>query len=192
MRVRTANPTSAENDTAETAGIDDLTGLLDETGFVACAKETFWASQEGEAPLTLAYFDFETDGTGANADSGVIPPILISMACKLREFYRATDILGRVGDHRLAALLAQYADDAVPVVEGVHAITEATADVDRLVLTIGMVHATPGGTLDQLMDDADLRIKEIRRRDSTTSTHLGDGGARVPAKHQKRRTRNSR
>ena len=179
--------------TARDVGVDDLTGLCDGDEFFALANETLLACQQHKAPVALVYFDFEIDDTGPSAaDPGVIIPALVTMAHKLRAFYRATDILGRVGDYRLAALFAQYADNAVPVVEGVHAITEATDDVDRLVLTIGIVHATPGGTLDQLQHDADLRIKEIRRRESSATRHDQPGPAHVPAKHSKRRARNSR
>ena len=179
--------------TADDVGVDDLTGLCDDAGFFALANEMFLACQQHDAPVALAYFDFEIDEPGRSvADPGVITPALITMAHKLREFYRATDILGRVGDYRLAALFAQYTDNAVPIVEGVHAITDATDSADRLMLTIGMVHATPGGTLDQLMHDADLRIKEIRRRESSTTRHDEHGPAHVPAKHSKRRARTSR
>ena len=179
--------------TAVDVGVDDLTGLCDETGFFALANEMLLACQQHNAPVALAYFDFEIDDPGrSDADPGEITPTLISMAHKLREFYRATDILGRVGDYRLAALFAQYTDNAVPVVEGVHAITEATDSADRLLLTIGMVHAAPGRTLEQLMHDADLRTKEVRRGDSSATRHDEQGPAHVPAKHSKYRARTSR
>ena len=179
--------------TADDVGVDNLTGLCDDAGFFALANEMLLACQQHDAPVALVYFDFEIDDTGrSGADPGVITPALITMAHKLRAFYRATDILGRVGDYRLAALFAQYTDNAVPVVEGVHAITDATDFADKLILTIGMVHATPGRTLDQLMHDAGLRTKEIRRRESSATRHDEHGPAHVPAKHSKRRARNSR
>ena len=194
MRVRTAKATPPVNGgTAGEARIDGLTGVYDHAGFVALANEMFLSSQQRDAPLTLAYFDFAIDDAGgSSADTDMITQALISMAYKLRDFYRGTDILGRVGDYRLAALLAEYADNAVPVVEGAHAISDANESADRLVLTIGMVHANPGGSLDQLMHDADLRIKGIRRRDLSTTRHDNHGPARVPAKHSKQRTRNGR
>jgi GGDEF domain-containing protein len=179
--------------TADDVGNDNLTGLCDDAGFLALANEMLLACQQHNAPVALAYFDFEIDDTSrSGTDPGVITSALITMADKLRQFYRATDILGRVGDYRLAALFAQYTDNAVPIVEGAHAITDATDSADNLILTIGMVHATPGGTLDQLMHDADLRIKEIRRRESSTTRHDQHGPAHVPAKHSKRRARNTR
>ena len=80
----------------------------------------------------------------------------------------------------------------MPVVEGVHAVTDTTASADKLVLIIGMVHATPDGTLDQLMHDTDLRTKEIRRRDASTTRHDNRRQTRVPAKHSKYRARSGR
>jgi GGDEF domain-containing protein len=194
VRVRTANPKSPANGRkADEAGIDTLTGVYDHAGFVALANETFLSSQQRDAPLTLAYFDFEIDDGGESAAGiDMITPALVSMAQKLRDFYRDTDILGRVGDYRLGALLAEYADNAVPVVEGAHAITDATDSADSLILTIGMVHARTGGTLEQLMHDADLRTKEIRRRDANTTRSDNQGPARVPVKHSKQRAKSGR
>ncbi len=194
VRVRTAKATPPVNGgTAGEACIDGLTGVYDHAGFVARANEMFLSSQQRDAPLALAYFDFEIDDASrSSADTDMITQALISMAHQLRDFYRETDILGRVGDYRLAALLAEYTDNAVPVVEGAHAITDATDSADRLILTIGMVNATPGGTLAQLMHDADLRTREIRRRDASTTRHDNHGPARVPAKHSKHRARNGR
>ena len=194
MRVRTAKPKAPANGRkADEAGVDALTGVYDHAAFVALANEMFLSSQQRDAPLALAYFDFAIDDAGGSAaDTDMITPALISMAHKLGDFYRGTDILGRVGDYRLAALLAEYTDNAVPVVEGAHAITDATDSADRLILTIGMVHATPGGTLAQLMHDAALRIKEIRRRDIRTTRHDNHGPVRVPAKHSKQRAKTGR
>jgi GGDEF domain-containing protein len=194
VRVRTAKPkTPANGRKADEAGVDALTGVCDHAGFIALANEMFLSSQQRDAPLALAYFDFEIDDAGrSSAGTDMITPALISMAHKLRDFYRGTDIVGRVGEYRLAALLVEYTEDAVPVVEGAHAITDATDSADRLILTIGMVHATPGGTLDQLMHDADLRTKAIRRRFVSTTRHDSHGPTRVPAKHSKQRAKSSR
>jgi GGDEF domain-containing protein len=194
VRVRTANPKSPTNSRKpDEAVIDTLTGVYDHAGFVALAKKKFLSSQRRDAPLTLAYFDFEIDDGGESAAGiDMITSALVSMAHKLRDFYRDTDILGRVGDYRLGALLTEYADNAVPVVEGAHAITDATESANRLILTIGMAHAGAGGTLEQLMHDADLRTKEIRRRDASTTHHDNDGSAPVPAKHSKQRTKSGR
>jgi hypothetical protein len=131
VRVRTAKPKAPANGRkADEAGVDALTGVYDHAAFVALANEMFLSSQQRDAPLALAYFDFAIDDAGRSAG--------------------------------------------------------------RLILTIGMVHATPGGTLAQLMHDAELRIKEIRRRDISTTRHDNHGPVRVPAKHSKQRAKSGR
>ena len=145
----------------ETVGIDKLTGVWNRAGFVAAATPMFVSCQRRESPIALAYFDFHATDETATTD-GTVDRILMAMGELLGKAFRASDIVGRVDTLRFAVLLADCTDEALAAIDGVRALTDATAP-QRLTLTAGMVRSAPNGTLDDLMQAADAHTREIKR-----------------------------
>jgi diguanylate cyclase (GGDEF)-like protein len=155
------NKARANGHAKESVGIDKLTGVWNRGGFIAAATPMFVSCQRREAPIALAYFDFHTTDGTASTD-GTVDRILMAMGELLGKAFRASDIVGRVDTLRFAVLLADCTDEALAAIDGVRALTDATAP-ERLTLTAGMVRAAPNGTLDDLMQAADARTREIKR-----------------------------
>jgi diguanylate cyclase (GGDEF)-like protein len=145
----------------QTVGIDNVTGVWNRAGFIAAATPMFVSCQRRDSPIALAYFDFHTADETANEDE-TVDRILMAMGDLLRKAFRASDIIGRVDTLRFAVLLADCTDEALAAIDGVRALTDATAP-QRLTLTAGMVRSVPNGTLDDLMEAADVRTREIKR-----------------------------
>ena len=155
------NKARTNGHTRQTAGIDKLTGVWNRPGFVAAATPMFVSCQRRESPIALAYFDFHViDATAA--DDPTIDRILMAMAELMRKAFRASDIIGRVDRLRFAVLLSDCTDEALAAIDGVRALTDATAP-QRLTLTAGMVRSTSDGSLEDLMRAADIHTRDIKR-----------------------------
>lgn len=143
----------------EKAGLDELTGLWNRAGFIAAATPMFVSCERRQAPVSLAFFEFHADAA-AIADGSTLDQVLMGMAEMMRRAFRGSDIAGRVDPLRFVVLLTDCTDDALAAIDGVRALTDATAP-QRLTLTAGMVRGEPGGTLQGLLDAAELRAREL-------------------------------
>ena len=144
------------------AGIDELTGVWNRAGFVAAATPMFVSCQRRESPIALAYFDFDAADDAPSADqSATIDRILMTMAGQLRKSFRASDVVGRVDTFRFAVLLTDCTDEALAAVDGVRALSDNLSSLSGLTLTAGMVRSA-AGTLEDLMLDADQKMKELK------------------------------
>ena len=169
-----------------TAGIDDLTGVWNRAGFVAAAAPVFESCQRRAAPVALAYFDFYGRDTLAEIDNdATVGRILMAMGELLRRAFRASDVVGRLDTLRFAVLLPDCTDEALAAVDGARALTDATNGA--VALASGMVRSVPGGTLDDLMREADLRTAPDQARsaaapelDDTTLPAAAAGAFRRP------------
>ncbi len=147
----------------ETVGIDDLTGVWNQAGFIAAATPIFRSCQRREAPIALAYFDFySTDSSISLTQDPTIDRVLdgdgradAQGVPRLRPRRPASSSM------RFAVLLPDCTDDALAAVAGVRALTDGSTS--RLALAAGMVRNIPGGTFDDLMFAADTRTKQIKR-----------------------------
>jgi GGDEF domain-containing protein len=155
------NKARTNGHTRQTVGIDKLTGAWNRAGFIAAATPIFASCERRKSPIALAYFEFHLSEAAA-ADQTTIDRVLMSMVELMRKAFRASDIVGRVDKLRFAVLLADCTDEALAAIDGVRALTDATAP-QRLTLTAGMVHSAPNGTLDDLLRAADLHTLEIER-----------------------------
>ena len=159
-----ASKTRTNGHTRPIVGIDELTGVWNRAGFVAAATPMFVSCQRREAPIALAYFDFKSANTTRSAaENAAIDQVMLAMAGQIRAAFRGSDIIGRVDTFRIAVLLADCTEAALAAVEGVRALTDEATSPFGLTLSAGMVRSSPGGTLDQLMLDADVRMKELER-----------------------------
>jgi GGDEF domain-containing protein len=150
---------STNGHTRERAGIDDLTGTWNRAGFIAAATPMFLSCQRRAAPVSLAFFEFHTDAE-YTADPKTVDQILVGMGDLMRRAFRASDIVGRVDPRRFVVLLADCTDEALAAIDGVRALTDATAP-QRLTLTAGMVRGAPDDTLEDLLRAAEARAAEL-------------------------------
>lgn len=157
--IQSKSSTNGHTREYERAGIDDLTGLWNRAGFIAAATPVFVSCQRRAAPISLAFFDFHADAAMA-ADLTTVDQVLMGMADLMRRAFRASDVPGRIDRLRFAVLLTDCNDDALAAIDGVRALTDATAP-QRLTLTAGMVHSAPGGTLEELLRAAELRAQDL-------------------------------
>ena len=155
------NKARTNGHTRETVGLDKLTGVWNRAGFVAAATPLFVSCQRRESPIALAYFEFHVVDAAA-ADDTTVDQVLLTMAELMRKAFRASDVIGRVDRLRFAVLLSDCTDEALAAIDGVRALTDATAP-QRLTLSAGMVRSAPGGTLDDLMQAADAHTRELKR-----------------------------
>jgi GGDEF domain-containing protein len=151
--------TSTNGRTRQKPGIDDLTGVWNRAGFVAAATPMFVSCQRREAPVSLAFFEFHTDSAIA-ADLTTVDQVLMGMADLMRKAFRASDIVGRVDPLRFVVLLTDCTDEALSAIDGVRALTDATAP-QRLTLTAGMVSGAGSGSLEDLLHSAEMRAREL-------------------------------
>jgi diguanylate cyclase (GGDEF)-like protein len=144
------------------AGIDELTGVWNRSGFVAAATPMFRSCQRRDAPVALAYFDFYVDGTTIPTPGDpTVDRVLVAMSELMRKAFRASDIVGRIDPLRFAVLLPDCTDEALAAVDGVRTLTDESTS--QLKLAAGMVRNVAGGTLDDLMFTANERTKQIKR-----------------------------
>jgi diguanylate cyclase (GGDEF)-like protein len=148
--------------TSEKVGVDELTGAWNRAGFIAAATPMFQSCQRRDAPIALAYFDFD-GADGPAPDNATVDRVLMTMAELMRKAFRASDIVGRLDTWRFAVLLPDCTDEALAAVDGVRALTAASDAPRALTLTAAMVRNTTGGTLDDLMRAADGRAREMKR-----------------------------
>jgi GGDEF domain-containing protein len=154
--------TRTNGHTRQKPGIDELTGAWNRAGFVAAASPMLLSCQRRAAPVSLAFFQFHADA--AVMDPKTVDQVLLGMAELTRKAFRATDIVGRVDPLRFVVLLPDCTDDALNAIDGVRALTDATAP-QRLTLTAGMVISTPDGTLEDLLHAAEIRARELDTAD---------------------------
>jgi diguanylate cyclase (GGDEF)-like protein len=156
----TNSQTATNGRTREKVGIDELTGVWNRPGFIAAALPLFDSCRRRETPVALAFFEFGTDSVFV-ADEPIVDQVLMGMADMMRRAFRGSDIIGRVGPVRFAVLLPDCTEEALAAIDGVRALTDATAP-QRLTLTAGMVRSAPGGTLEDLLRAAEARAREIK------------------------------
>ncbi len=118
--------------------------------------------QRRESPIGSTYFDFDSDETTRSAEqSAMIDRILMTMPPSSAR-HPASDLVGRVDTFRFAVLLTDCTDEALAAVDGVRALSDELSTLSGLTLTAGMVRSDAAGTLDDLMLEADTRMKEIK------------------------------
>ena len=151
--------THTNGHTREKPAIDELTGTWNRAGFIAAATPMFASCQRREAPVSLAFFEFHA-GLACAADPRTVDQVLMAMGDLMRKAFRASDIVGRVDPLRFVVLLPDCTDEALAAIDGVRALTDATAP-QRLSLTAGMVRSSPRGTLEELLHAAEARAQEL-------------------------------
>jgi GGDEF domain-containing protein len=189
--VSTAAPEKSLS--VEKVGLDALTGVWNRAGFIAAATPMFVVCQRRVAPVTLGYFDIRsTHENRSTADKVMLNEVLKAVANQMGKTFRDCDIVGRIDPLRFAVLFADCTDEALGAIEGVRAVTDESTPPNSNVLTIAMVEGAPEATLGGLMHEADLRIDELRLRDTPAPQYDEPVWTRLPAKAVKPAKRRAR
>ena len=70
--------------TREKVGIDELTGVWNRPGFIAASLPLFDSCRRREAPVALAFFEFDTESV-FGADEPIVDQVLMGMAEMMRK-----------------------------------------------------------------------------------------------------------
>lgn len=163
-RTKTRVNGQANSHAPQAVGIDELTGVWNRAGFVAAATPMYVSCQRRDSPIALAYFDFDhSDSARSPEQDATIDRVLMMMAAQLRKAFRASDLVGRIDTFRFAVLLTDCTDEALAAVDGVRALSGDLSSLSGLTLTAGMVRSAASATLDDLMLEADAKLKDLKK-----------------------------
>jgi diguanylate cyclase (GGDEF)-like protein len=153
---------------------DPLTRLMNRRGFLPSAEHQLDVSKRTHQPMALMFLDLDglkqvNDSLGHSVGDGMIT----EAAFVLRETFRASDLLARMGGDEFCVLFAaQSADAAAAVLVRLReTIAEVNGNDERpfiLSLSAGVSMFDPElpCTLDQLIAVADERMYEAKREKS--------------------------
>jgi len=149
---------------------DPLTGLYNRRGFLLVSEHNWQTAQRRRANLLLFFFDIEdfkeiTEGLGHKQGDRVLQAV----GEVLRECFRSSDILARVGGDEFAVLCSANADSQDTIVERFHAALNRSNEQDarRIPLSIGIEElvcddSVKGKSMAELLQRADFLLKQKR------------------------------
>jgi diguanylate cyclase (GGDEF)-like protein/PAS domain S-box-containing protein len=150
---------------------DELTGLYNRRGFITLSEQQMKAAERTKKAMLLFFADLDkmkqiNDTLGHQEGDNA----LIEIATILKEVFRESDIIGRMGGDEFAILAIDTTDETREVlIMRLHNILD---DYNRpegrnyqLSLSIGIAHYDPEtpSTLDELMAQADTLMYEEKR-----------------------------
>jgi len=151
--------------------IDDLTGLYNRRGFFALSQQQMKAAERARKDMLLFFADLDkmkqiNDTLGHQEGDNA----LLEIASILKEVFRESDIIGRMGGDEFAVLAINTTDETREVLTK---RLQDTLDIYnkpgkreyRLSLSIGIAHYDPEkpSSLDDLMTQADTLMYEGKR-----------------------------
>ena len=166
VRDRTAALEKANEEIRQLSVTDELTGLTNRRGFYPLAQAALRAARRHDRTCLVAFLD--VDGLKRiNDEQGhdVGDRLLVDVAEVLRATLRESDILARVGGDEFCVLVCEPTGDPAMlrerILEAFRRFDETQDRPYHLSVSIGLVNAWPGNTLDQLLAQADkLMYKE--------------------------------
>lgn len=170
---RTAELDFAYQRIKKLADTDQLTGLLNRRGFYEVAAEELERSYASGRSALLAFLDMDglkqiNDELGHEAGSAALSEI----AEAIRSCFRGGDVVGRVGGDEFAVLATNPSTlrslhSQQPLVERIESeVARRNNEGDRLYhlsVSIGVVFAQPGQTVEELMMEADRFMYQVKR-----------------------------
>jgi diguanylate cyclase (GGDEF)-like protein len=150
---------------------DELTGLYNLRGFTILGEHAVRLAWRSQQPLSVLYVDLDNlkhinDTLGHATGS----EFLHETAELLKETFRETDVIGRIGGDEFA-VVCQCAHVAISIAaerlqEASRVRNSQSSQVFPLTFSIGYVTATEHGrqTLDELMTEADKAMYEQKRQ----------------------------
>lgn len=151
---------------------DELTGLANRRGFFTFAQQQIKLHRRSQGSLVLLFADLDdfksiNDTLGHQAGDRV----LIDAAAVLRETYRESDIIARMGGDEFAAILVNSPETSIAVLrsrlqEHIDAYNACRDGRITLSMSVGMAVLDPSrtATADELVREADARMYEEKKR----------------------------
>ncbi|KJS07220.1 MAG: hypothetical protein VR73_09250 [Gammaproteobacteria bacterium BRH_c0] len=149
---------------------DPLTGLTNRRALMKTLSDESDRSKRTGRPFALAMLDLDhfkriNDNHGHKAGDHALKAIadLLHAQC------RGIDSVARMGGEEFAILLPETSlASAIPVMQRILEAVEAldirlASDNVRLTISIGVVDASEGGSVDQLLEEADARLYQAKR-----------------------------
>src|SRR5262249_25509535 len=118
------------------------------------------------SPVALVLFDLDplpAGRVGAPRENIVPDRLVAAVGEQLRAQFRASDVIGRVGPTRFAALLADCSDSIVAAAEGIEIVSPADVEAVGVALTVATAHGAAEHSFGQLMLDAEHRMNQIKQ-----------------------------
>ncbi len=151
---------------------DELTGLYNRRGFFALAQQQMKVAERTKKDMLLFFADLDkmkqiNDTLGHHEGDKA----LIEIATILKEVFRESDIIGRMGGDEFAILAIDTSDETREVL--IHRLRNILDNYNRpegrsyqLSLSIGIAHynTETSLTLDELMTQADTLMYEEKRK----------------------------
>jgi len=151
---------------------DELTGLANRRGFFTFAQQQIKQLRRSKGSLVLLFADLDdfksiNDTLGHQAGDQV----LIDAAKILRETYRDSDIIARMGGDEFAAILVNSPETSIAALrarlqDGMDAYNARRDGRITLSMSVGMAVLDPSrtATTDELVREADARMYEEKER----------------------------
>jgi diguanylate cyclase (GGDEF)-like protein len=150
---------------------DELTGLYNLRGFSLLSEQVLRLAQRSQLPLSVLFIDLDhlkqiNDSFGHDVGSA----ILVEIAEILKQTFRETDVVGRVGGDEFAVICqGSHAAISIAAQRLQEACALRNAESDRqfpLSFSIGFVTAEEHGrqSLKELLTEADKAMYEEKRR----------------------------
>lgn len=142
VATRTRELEKANAELASMARHDPMTGLLNRRGFEERLKYAVAAARRRQAPISVIAIDVDHfKQVNDRYGHGVGDAVLIELAAVMRERFRETDILARLGGEEFVALLPDT--DVAGAERAAHALVERVAttrfdEVDRVTVSCGV------------------------------------------------------
>jgi diguanylate cyclase (GGDEF)-like protein len=149
---------------------DELTGLYNRRGFFTLSQQQMKVAERTKKDMLLFFADLDkmkqiNDTLGHQEGDNA----LLEIASILKEAFRESDIIGRMGGDEFAILAIDTTDETKEVLmKRLHAILETYNRPDKkyqLSLSVGISHYDPEhpSSLDELMAQADTLMYEEKR-----------------------------
>jgi diguanylate cyclase (GGDEF)-like protein len=172
-----------ERDLRDMSLTDELTGVLNRRGFYLLGEQAVLQARRDRSHLTVLFFDLDglkqvNDSFGHEAGSR----FLVDVATLLRNTFRGSDIVARIGGDEFAVVVH---DDSTKAKLAIARMDESTAAINRSVSRCYPIRYSVGEassdlaedeSFDQLVSRADVMMyeqKQSKRRHSRQPTTVG-------------------
>ncbi len=151
--------------------VDELTGLFNRRGFLTLSQQQLNRSERAKETMVLFFIDLDgmkwiNDTLGHREGDTA----LVGVADVLRETFRKSDVIGRVGGDEFAILAISGADGDREALARLDHCLDARNSTGtaryRLSLSVGFAHFDPYAptSLDELISRADILMYEEKRK----------------------------
>lgn len=148
---------------------DELTGLHNRRGFLSAAQQNLFLAKRASVEVALIYIDLDNmKGINDNYGHDEGDRALRTVASILRQVFRESDVLARIGGDEFVVLHLDSSGDTQTAQARLHQTLTEVNDQRvlpyALTMSVGMVHQHPdaNATLEELLISADAQMYEIK------------------------------